>query len=77
MRFMSLQAFSQQEFLQYNNCFEIIQAGWRIYMSLSQASLVWIIDHRKAIIVANADLFLIGRRGSNAFENIVCQTSAT
>ena len=33
--------------------------------------------HRKAIILANADLFLIGHGGANAFENVVCKTPAT
>ena len=34
-------------------------------------------DCRKVIILANTDLFLIGHRRSNAFENVVSKTPAT
>ena len=33
--------------------------------------------YRKVIILANGDFFLIGHRGSNAFENVASKTPAT
>ena len=65
----------------YRDYFKIIQARWRIYVmrvgligldnGLSQSM------YRKAIILTNADLFLMGHRWLKAFQNVVCKTPAT